>query len=291
MFSRILVATDLSPASMEVVNCLGGLRTLGAKEAILVNCLNVRPIWPFVEQLKDFVGSGLETQKRMLEEQGFTTTVEIVPGVPHIEINRLATEKKCSIIVIGSHGHTLSSEILLGGVASEVIHHHASVPVLVIRLKIFEKNGQMVCEIGTRNFIEHILFPTDFSDNAEHAFTYVEKSVESGVKRVTLLHVQDRARIEKHLEHRLDEFNKIDKERLERLKAELQKKGATDVRIELPYGSPVREILKQARETGVSLIIMGSQGRGFISEVFLGSVSHNVARHAPVSVLLIPALR
>lgn len=290
MFSRILVATDLSPASMEVVNCLGGLRTLGAKEAILVNCLNVRPIWPFVEQLKDLVGSDLETQKRMLEEQGFTTTVEIVPGVPHIEINRLATKKNCSVIVVGSHGHTLSSEILLGGVASEVIHH-ASVPVLVIRLKIREKNGQIVCEIGTSNFIEHILFPTDFSDNAEHAFTYVEKAVESGAKRVTLLHVQDKARIEKHLEHRLDEFNKIDRERLERLKMELQKKGATDVRIELPYGSPVRKILKQARETGVSLIIMGSQGRGFISEVFLGSVGHNVARHAPVSVLLIPAFR
>jgi nucleotide-binding universal stress UspA family protein len=39
------------------------------------------------------------------------------------------------------------------------------------------------------------------------------------------------------------------------------------------------------------VIVMGSQGRGFISEVFLGSVSHQVVRQAPVPVLLIPALR
>ena len=39
----------------------------------------------------------------------------------------------------------------------------------------------------------------------------------------------------------------------------------------------------------VSLTVMGSQGRGHLGELFLGSVSHNVARHAPVPVLLIPA--
>lgn len=162
---------------------------------------------------------------------------------------------------------------------------------MVIRLKISEKGGQTTCEVSTRDFSKHILFPTDFSDNAEYAFTYVEKLVEDGAKRVTLMHVQDRIRIEKYLEHQLDEFNRIDQERLERLKAKLQEKGATDVRIELPYGSPVKEILKQTKEAEVSLIVMGSQGRGFISEVFLGSVSNNIARHALASVLLIPAIR
>jgi len=37
--------------------------------------------------------------------------------------------------------------------------------------------------------------------------------------------------------------------------------------------------------------VMGSQGRGFIGEVFLGSVSHQVVRRAPVPVLLVPTLR
>jgi nucleotide-binding universal stress UspA family protein len=47
--------------------------------------------------------------------------------------------------------------------------------------------------------------------------------------------------------------------------------------------------LKTIQELSVSLVVMGSQGRGFVPELFLGSVSHNVARHGDASVLLIPS--
>jgi nucleotide-binding universal stress UspA family protein len=56
-------------------------------------------------------------------------------------------------------------------------------------------------------------------------------------------------------------------------------------------GSPTGEILKTIDQKDISLVVMGSQGRGFLEQVFLGSVSHNIARHANVSVLLIPANR
>ena len=291
MFSRILIATDLTPASQEVVNCARGLKALGTKEVILTHCINIRhDVGGIAKRIEELIKPDIMNQKRLLEEQGFATTVEIVLGLPHIEINRLAKERKCSAIIIGSIGSSTWGEVMLGGVANAILHY-ASMPVFVVRVKAYEKDGQVTCEVSQSNFTEHILFPTDFSDNAEYAFTYVEKFVESGTKRVTLLHVQEKARIEKYLEHRLDEFNEIDRNRLERLKTELEKKGATDVRIELPYGSPVKEILKQISETGVSLVIMGSQGRGFISEVLLGSVSYNISRSAPVSVFLVPKPR
>jgi nucleotide-binding universal stress UspA family protein len=56
-------------------------------------------------------------------------------------------------------------------------------------------------------------------------------------------------------------------------------------------GNAYREIRSIVSESDVNLIIMGSQGSGFISELFLGSVSHNVLRHADCSVLVIPAER
>jgi nucleotide-binding universal stress UspA family protein len=37
--------------------------------------------------------------------------------------------------------------------------------------------------------------------------------------------------------------------------------------------------------------LIGSRVRAFMQEIFLGSVSHNIARNASVSVLLVPALR
>jgi len=108
---------------------------------------------------------------------------------------------------------------------------------------------------------------------------------------VTLLHVQDKTKIDRHLKQRLEEFNRIDQERLERLRDELTRQGATSVDIEIPYGSPTQEILRLAAEDEDTLIVMGGQGRGFIREVFLGSVSHNVARYAAVPVLIVPPIR
>lgn len=138
--------------------------------------------------------------------------------------------------------------------------------------------------------VDRILFPTDFSDNAEHAFSTVKGLVANGAKHLTLLHVQDKEKISRHLADRLPEFDGIDRERLERMKNDLP--GYTGkVDCELSYGHPASDIVARARKGDISLVVMGSQGRGFVGEVFLGSVSHLVARQAPASVLLVPAIR
>lgn len=65
-----------------------------------------------------------------------------------------------------------------------------------------------------------------------------------------------------------------------------------DVDVRIPYGHPVEEILRVAsQDEDDTLIVMGSQGRGFLAQVFLGSVSHHVVRIAPVPILLVPAAR
>ena len=109
--------------------------------------------------------------------------------------------------------------------------------------------------------------------------------------KVTLLHVQDESRIERHLKHRLEDFDQIDAERLERMKMRLRQCGAASASTEIPYGSPTKIILDRARSGNFSLIVMGSQGRGFIEEVFMGSIANNVARFALLPVLFVPALR
>jgi nucleotide-binding universal stress UspA family protein len=290
MFSKILIATDLSDASNKVICTLGGLKSLGTKEALLVHCFNIRDIGTLADQLMELSKPSFEKQKKMLEEQGFKTTGKMVLGLPHIEINRIADDSDCSIIVVGSHGHTMAGEIALGGVASSIIHS-ATKPVLLLRLRLKDEKGAKICESPVCDPLNHILFPTDFSDNAEHAFSYVQKIADCGAKKVTLLHVQDQSKIDRHLKERLEEFNQIDTERLGRLRTDLEKRGVKDIRIEIPYGLPKKEIFALANEDDVSLVVMGSQGRGYISEMFLGSVSHAVARHSEVPVLLIPAIR
>ena len=161
----------------------------------------------------------------------------------------------------------------------------------MVRIAVIEGEGETKCEASCLDPSKRVLFATDFSDTAQRAFASLEKMAERGWKKVTLMHVQDSAKISKHLKERLDEFNSIDTERLEMLKEALARKGISDVDIAISYGLPFQEIVRLAKDGRHSLIVMGSQGRGFAEELFLGSTSHNVVRHAPLPVLLIPALR
>jgi nucleotide-binding universal stress UspA family protein len=289
MFSKVLVATDVSEASDHVINCLHQLRPLGLKEVVLANALGIKHLDALKYELARLVEPRLLAQKQNLENQGFATKIEIGPGLPSYEINRIAEKENVSLIALGTHGMGLTTH-LLGGMASEIIHS-AIKPLLIIRLIVKEEDGIPCSQPACLDLGQSLLYATDFSDTAHRAFTYVEKMVESGWKKITLVYVQDIVRIGKHLENRLEEFNRIDGERLEMLKAKLMEKGAKQVKIVLPLGSPISEILKESQQDDYSLIVMGSQGSGFIKEVFLGSVSHNVVRLAALPVLLIPALR
>lgn len=286
MFSRILVATDLSEASSCVVGAMQELKKLGSKEFILVHCLNIdKPA--MVAELQDFYRPALDAQCAALEKQGFKTEAIVAPGTSHLEINRIAKEKNCSMIVVGSQGQSMSGQILLGGVASELIHR-AVKPVLILRVRLAEEKGPKMCSLARFDPLNHILFPTDFSANADQATGYLRRLAASGAKEITLLHVHDQTRIDKN---RLEEIQPLHKLRLETLKVELEKDAGPWVNIELPFGLPAREILARVKDEKFSLVVMGSQGLGYFDEIFLGSISHNVARHARISVMLVPMPR
>jgi nucleotide-binding universal stress UspA family protein len=287
MFNRVLIATDSSPSSLAILGCAKSLYLLGTRQCILAQCFRIREQVAFPDEIKNYIVATLERQKDILERQGISTTIVVEPGLASSQIPQIAVERNCSLIVLGSHGHNLASEILLGGTATEIIHQSKK-PVFVIHLKIDEQTGQTVKTEKGKNMMRHILYATDFSEHSVQAFDYVSKFVECGALHVTLLHVQDKAKLSTHLMERLEEFNEIDQKRLELLKERLEKISNAHVDIEIPYGSPVSEILKRTNETDVSVVIMGSHGRGFVSEVFLGSVSHNIARHSESPVLLIP---
>ncbi len=287
MISKFIIATDLSPASHAVVNCIGGIKKFGAQKCLLLQCLSFQEASSVAfSYSQDFLKNDLQSQKEILENEGFEVETRVVTGFAKREINRVALEENYSLIVVGSRGNSLMGGVFLGGVASEVIHNMRK-PVLLVGLEVKDEKEECI-EAVQCDFSQHILFPTDFSENADQAFKYVEKMAEEGANKITLLHVQDKSRIDPHLLHRLEEFNKIDQERLEKMKERLKEMSNADINIKLTYGSPVAEILRFSKENNVHLIAMGSQGRGIIQEVFLGSVSHSVSRNSNVSVLLIP---
>jgi nucleotide-binding universal stress UspA family protein len=55
----------------------------------------------------------------------------------------------------------------------------------------------------------------------------------------------------------------------------------------LVEGSPGHAICDLAEELGVSVVVVGSHGKGFLAKTVLGSVSSHVVRHAPCPVLVV----
>jgi nucleotide-binding universal stress UspA family protein len=133
-----------------------------------------------------------------------------------------------------------------------------------------------------------ILIPTDLSLASDELIRYARELKAIGTEEVLLVHVQDSSKIHPHLEDQLEKFNQTDKERLEQIKHRLCNLGSSSVTFSIPYGIPIFCLLNEVKEISPTLIIMGSRGRSWANELFIGSVSHNIARLSDAPILLIP---
>ncbi len=240
------------------------------------------------EYTKKFYEPDLLKQRKTIEDQGFVTTLEIVLGGAYEELQKVAKQTDISLIIIGKQEVSAYNQLLLlmGNANSEILHVHEK-PLLMISTHTERKDGINKVGCLCKRLKERILFATDFSDISMQAFKYVEKLVEDGCKKVTLFHVHNKVKKWYTDSVKLEEFNRIDTERLEVRRQLLLDKGAEEVEIKILVGTPSVQILKESKND-YSLIVMGSQGRGFLEEIFIGSVSQNVARKTNVSMLLIP---
>lgn len=59
-------------------------------------------------------------------------------------------------------------------------------------------------------------------------------------------------------------------------------------RILVSIGHPVEEILKAADEEGCDAMVLGTHGKGFLKQTFLGSVSGSVLKRSRKPVFIIP---
>ncbi len=289
MFKKIIIVTDVSPEADVIIDCLGGLKDFGVEEVLILQYISLQEsISIALTYTAAAFEESLKEQKVLLEKQGFKVHARSVTNPISSELNKIAQEENYSLIVLGAEKHSAMGAIFFGGLAYDVIHYSRN-PVLLIRLMNAPKGDSAFIKAVSCDIGNHILFVTDFSENSDNAFSYLKEMVSKGTKKLTLLHVQDKSRIDPHLKERLNEFNDIDNKRLLDLKNELLKNKNIQVDIKLAYGSPSVEILRLIKELNIQLVVMGSQGRGYVKELFLGSVSNNVARNSDASVLLIPA--
>jgi universal stress protein A len=88
-------------------------------------------------------------QKRLSQlappDCGIPVETMLVEGNAAREIRRVAEEQHCSLVVLGTHGRTGLSRVLLGSVAEDVVRH-SRVPVLTLKTPALLDEGEPAAE-------------------------------------------------------------------------------------------------------------------------------------------------
>ncbi len=144
-----------------------------------------------------------------------------------------------------------------------------------------------------------ILFPTDFSDAADHAFVYALQLAKATGASILTFHAYQLpdirgVRLPNTLRNvyesiSLEEFENY-KDSIPVLRAIAAKEGAMNVDLShvLQQGEPIASILNAIPANNIDMVILGTTGAGRIKELFMGSVAAEVMENARVPVLAIP---
>lgn len=287
MFETIVLATDLSPAWNEIVACAGEFKALGCSRVILTNVIVTKFLVGLEESLRADVRPKLEAQQRQLQAQGLQVEVELPIGLPAYSVHDIACRYGADLIVLGSHGTALWREAVLGCFTCAVVHH-ARYPILLVNVRVKADQEAAPCRLHCGSLLRHVLFPTDFSEIGVRAGEFVERLATKGLGQVTLLSALDVPGHEAYPEGYREIAEGAARDLLEQWKQRLLKAGVPVVHDRFDPGHPIPAILQALESQDISLIVMGTQGKGFIQELFLGSVAHNVSRLAKCPVLLVP---
>lgn len=140
MYRKILVALENSHADQSLIPHISELARQLGSELLLVH---VADGWVArnYDRLKLAESEEMREDRLYLEKtaeklraEGMTVTVRLALGDPPKEILRTASQEKCDLIAMTTHGHRLIGDLLFGSTIDEV-RHKATIPILVVRAK------------------------------------------------------------------------------------------------------------------------------------------------------------
>jgi nucleotide-binding universal stress UspA family protein len=201
----------------------------------------------------------------------------------HEAIRAFASCAGADLLVMGSHGRSGFTRMLLGSVAERVIRQ-APCPTMVVPARAHD----VVADAPVR--FRTILCPVDFSDNSLLAAEYAVSLAEESDAQLRLLPVVAMPPGLDALELTLKDLRvEVEADRLRRLD-ELIPAEATSyctVQSAVRSGAVHQQILAAADEQASDLIVLGAHGRGAVDAAFFGSNAARVARGASCPVLIV----
>jgi len=293
---KILVAFDFSPASRKALDQAKALARGREIRVRIVHRLSpslaaVRPLvtahesWVEIGQFLD-THNGQERDKTtdeldwIVESAGNDVLVEhvIAEGVTAVEaIEEQVRSWEPDLVVVGSHGARGIGQLLLGSVASELLHR-LDVAVMLVR------EESRLFEAGS---VGPIVAPVDFSDHSQRALGFARGLVDLYDGSLHLLHAVELAHTpfkKGGLTSRLDSEAGLREKYVAALEGML---GGSKGEVSVEDGSAAGTILWARERQDAQLVVMGSRGLTGLPHLLVGSVAEKVARFCEVPVIIV----
>jgi nucleotide-binding universal stress UspA family protein len=141
------------------------------------------------------------------------------------------------------------------------------------------------------DFVNKILWATDFSDEAREAFTYADIFAKTFGAEILGLHVipgfsperyQSAFVVIDELKKRVDHMRNVAEERFK----SFQKAKDVTLEYHIKEGNAAKVIVETAEELEADLIVIGRKGLSAIERLFIGNVANQVLRHSPIPILI-----
>lgn len=215
-----------------------------------------------------------EIEVAAFRTDGFDVEKHIGSGVPAQQILERTKEGNFDIILLGAGSSSWLGNLLLGSTSTKVLHAAEKSVLIVHRFQ--EGRGKV-----------QVMLATDGSEDAGVAVDVFLGFADPKKAAVKVISVAEFSPAASAISTRSNDKpagygESAAKEKGETVAARLEERGF-DVQTEYPTGEPVKEILKRGKNA--SLVVVGSRGLGRTGRLVMGSVSDQVARLAPATLI------
>jgi nucleotide-binding universal stress UspA family protein len=279
---HILLGTDFSEPALEARRLACRLAARWGARLTLVHVYDPMPlgagtsypaaVWTGADMTAQLAREAerlLAAERSALTEVSDVTTSAVPHGSAAEALCKEAEERKADLVVVGTHGRTGFTHLLLGSVAEKVVRR-APCSVLAVR--------------QAAESLRHVLCATDFTPSSAAAVEQSAFLARSLDARVTLFHAYV---VEPPIAPWLEgvkPFTAVDAELRSALKQRYERiLPESDIHL-ATSPSAAHAIVAHAADEGCDLVVVGTHGRTGLTRVLIGSVAEKVVRHAPVNV-------
>lgn len=273
---QILCAVDLGPASRLVLQWAELFARSFAARVDIFHADWTEPPRYFTPSQIGVIAEEAEKRKTKLLEDleamdreifGAQTqvAVAVIEGHPLTMLRQQIKARHPDLLVLGSHGRSGVARLMLGSVAENVVRESA-VPALIAR------GGQTAPPS-----IRRVLCPVSFSQSARRCLETSSSLAAAFGAELDVLHAADTAGVSPEDMHR-------------QLCQWVPEQARRQCRITeiVRQGDAAEQIILQAREHGIDLIVLGADHTPLLEWSTIGTTTERVMRHSPCSVLVLP---